>query len=58
MSKNINVKRALERFKFETANEENVALKDGYNGDLTSRECGKVGGNMVRKMVEEYERNL
>jgi len=48
----------LNRFKMEAAREVGVNLTDGYNGDLTSRENGSVGGQMVKKMVEAYEKNL
>lgn len=51
-------KEALEKFKMEAANEVGVNLKQGYNGDLTSREAGSVGGQMVKKMVEDYENNI
>jgi len=51
-------KDALNKFKMEAANEVGVNLKQGYNGDLTSRENGSVGGQMVKKMVEQYEKNL
>ncbi|MEG0775235.1 alpha/beta-type small acid-soluble spore protein [Clostridium sp.] len=51
-------KEGLNRFKMEAAKEVGVNLKEGYNGDLTSREAGSVGGQMVKKMVESYERNL
>lgn len=51
-------KEALDRFKMESAKEVGVNLKEGYNGDLTSREAGSVGGNMVKKMVQAYEQNL
>lgn len=51
-------KAAMDKFKMEAASEVGVTLKDGYNGDLTSREAGSVGGQMVKKMVEEYENNL
>lgn len=51
-------KDGLNKFKMESANEVGVNLKQGYNGDLTSREAGSVGGNMVKKMVEAYEKNL
>ncbi len=47
---------ALNSMKYEVARELGVNLKQGYNGDLTSRENGYVGGNMVRKMIEDYER--
>ena len=46
---------ALERFKMEAANEVGVNLKAGYNGDLTSREAGSVGGQMVKKMIDAYK---
>ncbi|BAH07061.1 hypothetical protein CKR_2010 [Clostridium kluyveri NBRC 12016] len=49
---------ALNRFKMELAREVGVNLKNGYNGDLTSREAGSIGGNMVKKMVEAYEQGL
>ena len=49
---------AMDEFKMEAANEVGVNLKDGYNGDLTSREAGSVGGQMVKKMIESYEKNL
>jgi hypothetical protein len=48
----------LDRFKMEAAREVGVNLSEGYNGDLTSRENGSVGGQMVKKMVEAYEKNL
>jgi small acid-soluble spore protein D (minor alpha/beta-type SASP) len=48
----------LNRFKMEAAQEVGVNLSQGYNGDLTSRQNGSVGGQMVKKMVEAYERNL
>ncbi|WPC42396.1 alpha/beta-type small acid-soluble spore protein [Clostridium sp. JS66] len=51
-------KDGLNKFKMESANEVGVNLKQGYNGDLTSREAGSVGGNMVKKMVEAYEKGL
>ncbi|GIM29105.1 small acid-soluble spore protein [Clostridium polyendosporum] len=51
-------KAGLERFKQESATEVGVNLKQGYNGDLTSREAGSIGGNMVKKMVEAYEQGL
>lgn len=53
-----NAKEGLNRFKMESAREVGVNLSEGYNGDLTSRENGSVGGNMVKKMVEQYEKNL
>ena len=60
MAKNVvpEAKEALNRFKMEAANEVGVNLKQGYNGDITSRQAGSVGGQMVKKMVEAYENNL
>lgn len=49
---------ALDRFKMEAAAEVGVNLKQGYNGDLTSRQAGSVGGQMVKKMIESYEKNM
>ena len=49
---------AMDKFKMETANEVGVNLKQGYNGDLTSRQAGSVGGQMVKKMIESYENGL
>jgi len=49
---------ALDRFKMEAANEVGVNLKQGYNGDLTSKQAGSVGGQMVKKMIESYERSM
>lgn len=51
-------KQAMEKFKMETASEVGVPLKQGYNGDLTSKQAGTIGGNMVKKMVEAYETNM
>ena len=51
-------KDALERFKFEVAGELGVPLKHGYNGDLTSRENGSVGGEMVRQMIRRQEESM
>ncbi len=48
---------AMDKFKMEAASEVGVDLKNGYNGDLTSREAGSVGGQMVKKMIESYEKN-
>ena len=49
---------ALDRFKYEVANEIGVPLKHGYNGDLTSYQNGSVGGYMVKKMIEAQEREM
>ena len=51
-------KEALERFKMEAASEVGVNLKQGYNGDLTSKQAGSVGGQMVKKMIQSYENSL
>ena len=49
---------ALDKFKMEAANEVGVSLKNGYNGDLTSKQAGSVGGQMVKKMIEKYEKDM
>ena len=49
---------ALNKFKMEAANEVGVNLKQGYNGDLTSREAGSGGGQMVKKLIEAYENSM
>ena len=49
---------ALDQFKYEVAQELNIPLKRGYNGDLTSRQNGSVGGYMVKKMIEQQERQM
>ena len=51
-------KEGMEKFKMEAASEVGVNLKQGYNGDLTSREAGSVGGQMVKKMIEAYENGM
>ena len=50
-------KEAMDRFKMEAAAEVGVNLKQGYNGDLTSKQAGSVGGQMVKKMIEQYEQS-
>ena len=47
-------KEAMERFKM-SASEVGVTLKQGYNGDLTAREAGSIGGQMVKKMIDAYK---
>ena len=51
-------KDAMNRFKMEAANEVGVNLKQGYNGDLTSRQAGSIGGQMVKKMIQAYENSI
>ena len=51
-------KKALEQFKMQAASEVGVNLNQGYNGDLTSRQAGSIGGQMVKKMVEKYENDI
>ncbi|MBW7573954.1 alpha/beta-type small acid-soluble spore protein [Caproiciproducens faecalis] len=62
MASNKNVvpeaREALNKFKMEAASEVGVNLKQGYNGDLTSREAGSVGGQMVKSMIKSYEQNM
>ena len=53
-----NAREAMDKFKMEAASEVGVNLKQGYNGDLTSRQAGSVGGQMVKKMIEAYENGM
>lgn len=55
---NPNAKDALNKFKYEIANELGVNLKNGYNGDLTSKQNGSIGGEMVKRMIAAAEQNL
>jgi len=54
---NNNSKTSFEQMKYEVANEIGVNLKQGYNGDLSSRDAGKIGGNIVRKVFQSYTGN-
>ena len=49
---------AMDKFKMEVASELGVNLKDGYNGDLTSKEAGSIGGEMVRQMIKKQEESM
>ncbi len=49
---------ALDKFKYEVASEVGVTLKDGYNGNISARDAGKIGGNMVRKMIQQAENHM
>ena len=49
---------ALNKFKYEVASEVGVNLKEGYNGNISSRDAGRIGGNMVRKLIEQAERQM
>lgn len=49
---------AMDKFKMEAASEVGVNLKEGYNGDLTSREAGYVGGYMVKRLIEQAEHQM
>ena len=51
-------KEALNKFKYEVANEVGVNLKQGYNGDLSSKDAGRIGGNMVKKMIQQVESQM
>ena len=53
-----NVPEALNKFKYEVANEVGVSLKDGYNGDIAAKDAGIVGGNIVKKMIQQAESQL
>ena len=55
---NPNAKAGLEKMKYEVASEIGVNLKQGYNGDLTSKQAGSIGGTMVRKLIERAESNM
>ncbi len=55
---NPNARESMNRFKMEAANEVGVNLKQGYNGDLTSRQAGSIGGQMVKKMIQAYENGM
>ena len=58
MAMNKDAKDALNRFKMEAASEVGVSLKNGYNGDLTSKQAGSIGGQMVKKMIDAYEKGM
>ena len=49
---------ALDKFKYEVASEVGVNLKDGYNGEISAKDAGKIGGQMVKKMIEQSEHNM
>ena len=49
---------ALDKFKYEVASEVGVTLKDGYNGNISSRDAGRIGGNMVRKLIQQAESQM
>ena len=49
---------ALNRFKYEVASEVGVNLKDGYNGDISARDAGRIGGNMVKKLIQQAENSM
>ena len=51
-------KKAMDQFKMEAASEVGVNLANGYNGDLTAKQAGSIGGRMVKKMVESYENSI
>ena len=55
---NKQAKAALDKFKYEVASEVGVTLKDGYNGNISAKDAGKIGGNMVRKMIQQAENNM
>ncbi|MBR4889008.1 MAG: alpha/beta-type small acid-soluble spore protein [Clostridia bacterium] len=60
MNKNVvpEAKEAMNRFKMQAASEVGVNLKQGYNGDLTSKQAGSIGGQMVKTMIESYEKGM
>lgn len=54
---NNNSKTSFDKMKYEIANQVGVNLKQGYNGDIASRDAGKIGGNIVKKVFESYTGN-
>ncbi|MCQ2438426.1 MAG: alpha/beta-type small acid-soluble spore protein [Oscillospiraceae bacterium] len=55
---NPNARQAMDKFKMEAATQVGVPLQNGYNGELTSKQAGSIGGQMVKKMIEAYENGL
>lgn len=55
---NSNAKEALNKFKHEVASEVGVTLKDGYNGNISARDAGRIGGQMVKKLIEQAENQM
>jgi len=55
---NPNARESMNKFKMEAASEVGVNLKQGYNGDLTSKQAGSIGGQMVKKMIQAYENGM
>jgi hypothetical protein len=55
---NPNAREAMDKFKMEAAGDVGVSLKQGYNGDITARQAGSIGGQMVKKMIQAYENGL
>ena len=51
-------KESLDKFKYEVASEVGVNLKNGYNGDISAKEAGRIGGNMVKKMIQQAENQM
>lgn len=51
-------KESLNKFKYEVASEVGVNLKNGYNGDISSKDAGKIGGNMVKKLIQRAENSM
>jgi hypothetical protein len=55
---NQNARDAMNKFKMETASQVGVSLKQGYNGDITAKQAGSIGGQMVKKMIQSYESGI
>lgn len=55
---NQNARDAMNKFKMETASQVGVNLKQGYNGDITAKQAGSIGGQMVKKMIQAYESGI
>lgn len=49
---------SLDKFKYEVASEVGVNLKNGYNGDISAKDAGRIGGNMVKKLIQQAENNM
>ncbi len=49
---------SLDRFKYEVANEVGINLKNGYNGDISAKDAGRIGGNMVKKLIQQAESQM
>ena len=58
MASNNKSKSALSKMKYEVANDLNINLKQGYNGDLTSKQAGSIGGEIVKRLIQQAENQM